>query len=385
MNADTQRIRIRELRPDDSVTAITELLHVAYAPLAAMGFKYLATHQDDATTRQRLQSGISIVAELEGVIVGTVTLRAPEAESQCAWYSQPGVWPFGQFAVRPDLQRNGLGARLMSLVEQRALQHGAMELALDTAEGATHLIRWYERLGFRFIQHVSWDDTNYRSVVMSKRLTAPNPWLRIPLGDYEGHMSHAGVAQAQMLAGSLKDVVTRFQPRSLALFGAAGGNGLELVDFAVVRRVVAVEFNPEYLDVCTRRHAASFAEFQPVLHDLSQGPPAIAPVECIFAGLVLEYLRLEVVCSYLPSLLADGGIFATVLQLPSDGIPEVSVSPFPSLTQLEPAFSFVSPADLDASLTAHGFSRLEEKRLDLETGKSFIFATYQLTNPPREQ
>ena len=29
--------RIRELQPDDSVTAITELLHVAYAPLAAMG------------------------------------------------------------------------------------------------------------------------------------------------------------------------------------------------------------------------------------------------------------------------------------------------------------------------------------------------------------
>ncbi len=166
---------IRELRPDDSVTAITELLHSAYAPLAAMGFKYLATHQDEATTRQRLQSGISIVAELDGVIVATVTLRASKAESLCAWYLQPGVWSFGQFAVRPDLARNGLGTRLMRVIEQRALQQGATELALDTAEGATHLIRWYERLGFRFIQHVSWDETNYRSVVMSKRLPAPNP------------------------------------------------------------------------------------------------------------------------------------------------------------------------------------------------------------------
>ena len=63
----------------------------------------------------------------------------------------------------------------MRVIEQRALQQGATELALDTAEGATHLIRWYERLGFRFIQHVSWDETNYRSVVMSKRLPAPNP------------------------------------------------------------------------------------------------------------------------------------------------------------------------------------------------------------------
>ena len=171
----TEDICIRELRPDDSVAAITGLLHAAYAPLAAMGFKYLATHQDEATTRQRLQSGISIVAEVDGAIVGTVTLRVPKTESRCAWYFQPGVWSFGQFAVWPDLQRNGLGQKLMREIEQRALQNGATELALDTAEGATHLVRWYERVGLRFIQHVSWDETNYRSVVMSKRLPAPNP------------------------------------------------------------------------------------------------------------------------------------------------------------------------------------------------------------------
>ncbi|MDZ4404312.1 bifunctional GNAT family N-acetyltransferase/class I SAM-dependent methyltransferase [Prosthecobacter sp.] len=380
-----EHIRIRELRPDDSVAAITELLHTSYTPLAAMGFKYLATHQDEATTQQRLQGGISIVAELDGAIVGTATLRAPEAESRCAWYSQPGVWSFGQFAVRPDLQRNGLGARLMRVIERRAFQHGATELALDTAEGATHLVRWYERLGFRFIQHVSWDETNYRSVVMSKRLPDPNPWLRIPLSDYEAHMALPSVAQSQLLASTLQSIVTRFQPRSLAIFGAAGGNGLELVDSAIVRRVVALDFNPDYLRVCASRHGASFAEFQPVLHDLSQGAPAIEPVECIFAGLVLEYLRLDVFCSYLPSLLTAAGIFATVLQLPADGLPEVSVSPFPSLTQLQPAFAFVSPTHLDDLLSAQGFSRLEDERHDLNTGKSFYFVAYQLTNQPRER
>ena len=317
---------IRELRPDDSVAVITALLHAAYAPLAAMGFKYLATHQDEATTRRRLQSGISLVAVLDGDIVGTMTLIAPQAESRCAWYLQPGVWSFGQFAVRPDQQRHGLGEKLMRETELRALQHDATELALDTAEGATHLVRWYERLGFRFIQHVSWDETNYRSVVMSKRLPGPNPWLRIPLGDYEGHMALPEVAQSQLLATTLHRVVNRFQPRSLAILCAAGGNGLERIDSAVVRRVVAVDLNPDYLEVCTARHAASFAEFQSVLHDLSQGPPAIAPVECIFAGLVLEYLRVDLFCSYLPSLLTDGGVFATMLQLPSDDLPEVSAS-----------------------------------------------------------
>jgi hypothetical protein len=43
-------------------------------------------------------------------------------------------------------------------------------MALDTAEGATHLRRCYEAIGYRFIQYISWHDTNYLSLVLSKRL-----------------------------------------------------------------------------------------------------------------------------------------------------------------------------------------------------------------------
>lgn len=171
----------------------------------------------------------------------------------------------------------------------------------------------------------------------------PDPWLQVPLADYEAHMALPSVARSQLLASTLHRVVTRFQPRSLALLGAAGGNGLELVDSAIV------------------------------------------PVECIFAGLVLEYLRLDAFCSYLPSLLADGGIFATVLQLPADGLPEVSASPFPSPTQLQPAFSFVRPAHLHDLLAGRGFVRLTEELHELDTGKSFCFAAYQLTKPPDQR
>lgn len=210
------------------------------------------------------------------------------------------------------------------------------------------------------------------------------PWLKVPLADYEAHMALPSVAQSQLLATTLQRLVSHYQPRSLAILGAAGGNGLQLVDSAIVRRVVAIDFNPDYLAVCESRHTASFSEFQPVIHDLSQGPPAIEPVECIFAGLVLEYLRLDVFCSYLSSLLTDGGTFATLLQLPSEGIPEVSVSPFSSLTQLQSAFSFVSPTHLNHLLAAQGFLRLSHEQIDLDTGKSFYFASYQLSKRPDE-
>jgi len=175
----------------------------------------------------------------------------------------------------------------------------------------------------------------------------PHPWLEIPITEYEAHMALPSVGQTQLLGTALQRIVTQFQPRSLAVLGVAGGNGLELVDPAIVRRVVALDFNSDYLALCTHRHATSFDQFEPVLHDLSQGPPLIAPVECIFAGLVLEYLCIELFCGYLAALLTTAGNFSALLQLPSATLPEISTSPFSSLSRLEPAFSFVHPTSLD--------------------------------------
>jgi hypothetical protein len=207
-----------------------------------------------------------------------------------------------------------------------------------------------------------------------------HPWLEIPIADYEAHMALPSVGQAQLLGTALQRTVAQFRPRSLAVLGVAGGNGLEFVERALVRRVVALDFNPDYLALCSQRFAASFTEFEPVLHDLSQGPPAIAPVECIFTGLVLEYLCVESFCGYLASLLTSDGCFAVLIQLPSPMLPEVSPSPFTSLTRLESAFSFVDPASLHDCLSAHGFSRLIADRYDLDSGKSFYYASYQVTN-----
>lgn len=167
-------IIIRPYRDDDPIPSITRLLHEAYAPLAAMGLRYTATHQDDATTLRRLTRGFPFVAELEGEIVATVTLYPTESApgACCRWYAEPGVFSFGQFAVRPDLQRQGLGAQLIRMLENEALARGATELALDTAEPAVHLRAWYDKLGFRFIEHADWSTTNYRSVILSKTLAS---------------------------------------------------------------------------------------------------------------------------------------------------------------------------------------------------------------------
>jgi len=58
---------------------------------------------------------------------------------------------------------------MMEIIETKAKSLGALEIALDTAEGAAHLIRFYEKRGYEFIQYVQWEVTNYRSVIMSRK------------------------------------------------------------------------------------------------------------------------------------------------------------------------------------------------------------------------
>ena len=158
-------------RVGDDVGPVTEMLHRAYTELAEMGLRYVATHQSDAVTRQRLQKDVSWVAEEDGVIVGTIAVCPWESLSDPAEaYRRPGLWLFHQFGVEPEFQRRGIGRRLMAAAEDHARRKGGAEFACDTAVPATHLIAMYEGMGFEVVGRANFDDTNYESVILAKGL-----------------------------------------------------------------------------------------------------------------------------------------------------------------------------------------------------------------------
>lgn len=165
-----ERPLIRVLLPSDSLSDLTNLLHAAYRRLADMGLRYMATHQSEAVTRERVEQGTCLVAELDGRLCGTILFRDPVGTHGCPWYDRFDVASLGQFAVDPEIQARGIGRQLLRKADELAIASGAAELALDTAEPATHLVEWYTRLGYRFIEHAQWSHTNYRSVILSKRL-----------------------------------------------------------------------------------------------------------------------------------------------------------------------------------------------------------------------
>ncbi|MCR9256155.1 MAG: GNAT family N-acetyltransferase [Alphaproteobacteria bacterium] len=149
---------------------MTEILHTAYGRLAVMGLNYQAVDQPVEVTRERAALGECYIAELTGEMVGTVTLMPPSFQDYHPHFSRPDVAMFGQFAMDPKLQGKGHGNRMIAFLEDRARALGAKELACDTAEPATHLVEWYTRLGYRYIDHADWPHTNYISLILSKVL-----------------------------------------------------------------------------------------------------------------------------------------------------------------------------------------------------------------------
>lgn len=139
----------RYIRATDDIEALTAMLHEAYAPLAARGMRFVASHQDSARTRERMARGETIVAVDGVLIVGAVTLKRASESHGSPFYAQPDVAGFGQFAVRPSHQGRGIGTALLRLVEQRATEQGVRQLALDTSEHASDLITFYTAKGFR--------------------------------------------------------------------------------------------------------------------------------------------------------------------------------------------------------------------------------------------
>lgn len=164
---------VRELKLDTEVDELTELLHRAYAPLAAQGLRYVATHQDAETTRRRIAGGEDLVAEIDGRIVGNITWhRHTFTGGKTPWYDRDDVAFFHQLCVEPELQGRGIASHLLEVVEQHARDAGAAELACDTAIPAQHLIDWYGKRGYRVVDRADWRPvTNYESVILSKTLS----------------------------------------------------------------------------------------------------------------------------------------------------------------------------------------------------------------------
>lgn len=164
------KLEIRLCRLPGDIVALTDMLHRAYAELGARGWRYSATHQTPEVTERRVRAGHCFVAEIDGRMVGTITVKKPNPNATAATYREPATFMFGQFGVDPGFRGQGIGRVLHEHAVKFAQANGATAMALDTAVPAAHLISLYAKWGYREVERCQWNDTNYESVIMRKEL-----------------------------------------------------------------------------------------------------------------------------------------------------------------------------------------------------------------------
>lgn len=170
------KVRVRPLEEGDSLAHLTGLLHRAYKQHADKGIKALAAFQPEEVTRKRIAVGECYVATYLGQIVGTILFKSAAdtarsgvgASMRIAYFDRGDVASFSQFAVEPEVQGRGIGTVLMQTVERRARETGAAEIGLSTPEPAAWLVEMYQRHGYRIVERVRWNETNYVSAIMGK-------------------------------------------------------------------------------------------------------------------------------------------------------------------------------------------------------------------------
>lgn len=206
-----------------------------------------------------------------------------------------------------------------------------------------------------------------------------NPWLAIPLDDYEGHMGSAGVAQLAALAELFECALQRTRPESVAILGVAGGNGLDRISPDVTTRVCGVDINPLYLEAVRRRYG-SLPGLELHCVDLARQALDLRPVRLVHAALIFEHAGLDGCLRNAVSMAAGGGSLSVVLQMPSAQAPEVGASPYPSVQALSGDFHLIDPAHLRGALAGHGFLQTWETQRPLPGGKAFWMGIFD--GPP---
>ena len=202
-----------------------------------------------------------------------------------------------------------------------------------------------------------------------------NPWLAIPLADYEGHMKSAEVQQLDALADLFVKALAYCRPASVAILGVAGGNGLEHIDRSVTRRILGLDINPHYLEATRQRHA-DHRQLELYCVDLAERRVDLEPVQMVHAALVFEHAGVNLCLENAVSMVAADGVLSAVLQLPSESNSGVGASPFSSMQSLQSDFSLIDPAWLQEILAQHGFGLVHQTRRSVAAGKGFWMGVF---------
>ena len=198
----------------------------------------------------------------------------------------------------------------------------------------------------------------------------PHPWEEVQLAAYEGHMSLAGIEQLQTLNALMKQRLERYQPRSVMIWGVAGGNGLEHIDPQTTDRVVGVDVNQDYLDACKQRHAHLGDKLATVRADLTKPCLELGTAELLIADLFIEYIGIPAFVARVKECAPK--TLCCVIQK-NVSVAFVSASPYmQALSGIGALHRDIDEAELVSALAQIGYTVARREEVPLKNGKMFV-------------
>lgn len=145
----------------DDAGAIADVRTAAAAHLTAThGGGHWSTHATEAAVRDALHSGIIFVARSAATVVGTLRLQSccPQAIDIMRFTPVRQPLYLVDVAVHPDMQRQGIGRRLLVEAADAARAWPGNSIRLDTYDDPAGAGGFYRACHFREVARVTYHD-----------------------------------------------------------------------------------------------------------------------------------------------------------------------------------------------------------------------------------
>jgi len=198
-----------------------------------------------------------------------------------------------------------------------------------------------------------------------------NPWLEIDISDYINHMSSPEVGQYQLINESFRTTLQKHKPERIFVPGCTIGNGFEYIDWQNVKKVTALDINPDFLNRLQLRFPNE-KKLEIISIDFSSFICDERRYDLIFSALFFEYIDVQSTLIKFRKMMSRDSVLFSIIQLPDINQSKVSESKYKSLEKLSPYISLTSPEEFIGEIDRAGLKiKLSSKRT-LTNGKTFL-------------
>lgn len=207
-------------------------------------------------------------------------------------------------------------------------------------------------------------------------MSKTNPWNNIPLADYELHMEHQDVGQAQLLNLLTSRYLQKANPENVLFLGVSGGNGLEHINTNKVKIACAIDINESYLEETRKRFSEKISHLQLVNTDIGLSNTSYIKADFVWAALILEYVDIEKFFDFISNNTDNHSRLIVTIQS-NNGVQSVSKTGVESIKSVSGIFKVVDKYDLQTKAAIFGFECIGWEENFLPNGKSLL--TYEFS------